>query len=482
MSPLTMNRRTAIRVAIALGVVLVVVVCVVISLSSGSKSGGPAKAASPAATATAKAATTTSGTSAAGAGPDLACGRPATASSTADSANPASNATDCGSTASWISGTGGAAEQWLQVDLGASSTVDHITVVWGADYARRFKIRTSADGTSWHSVSEVTDGSGGTETLTLPAGTDTRWIQLYLEKPGEGAAAAYSVVQLEVYALPAGAASTASPQTTSAASAPAPGGDSAPAAWTGQFAGYGTSAWKAQWGYTDTGQFGQADLSEVTDPSAPGGGSALRVYYGAGSSSNSCSDCPNPGGGQFYQKLSDLGGVGTQLANSETLDLKYSIKLPAGWDFGEAGKLPGLYGGTIGQESGGTHGTDGWSTRYMFRGHDGAPNAGEVYLYTPTNAGPTGYGVDYFGNWDWTADGAWHTVEQLVNRQTGTVTVWFDGKEVMQDTDIATGISNIPFSGVFFSTFFGGHDTTWGPKSAEYSYFADFSLSTTIQH
>jgi hypothetical protein len=53
---------------------------------------------------------------------------------------------------------------------------------------------------------------------------------------------------------------------------------------------------------------------------------------------------------------------------------------------------------------------------------------------------------------------------------------------VLNDVDIATGISSIPFSGVFFSTFFGGHDTTWGPKVAEDSYFADFSLSTSIQH
>ena len=486
MSPLTMNRRTATRVAIALGVVLVVIVCVVISLSSGSKSGS-ANAASP--SPSAKATQTAAGATEAAADPDLACGKPATASSTAAGANPASDTTACGSTASWISGSAGGAEQWLQVDLGASTTVDHITVVWGTDYARRFKVRTSDDGSSWHSVEEVTDGAGGSETLALPSGTDTRWVQLYLEKPAKNAATVYSVVQFEVFALPSGAGSSAAsplvaPATSTAVGSGASGvsGGSTPAAWTGQFAGYGTAAWKTQWGYTDTGQFGQADLSEVTDPTAPGGGSALRVYYGPGSSSNSCTDCPNPGGGQFYQKLSDLGAVGTQLANSETLDLKYSIKLPAGWDFGEAGKLPGLYGGTIGQESGGTHGTDGWSTRYMFRGHDGTPNAGEVYLYTPTNSGPTGYGVDYFGNWNWTADGAWHTVEQLVNRQTGSVTVWFDGKEVLQDPDIATGISGIAFSGVFFSTFFGGHDTTWGPKTAEYSYFADFSLSTTIQH
>jgi hypothetical protein len=486
MSRITLNRKTLIGGSIALVVVIAVILAVVVSVGSGSHGGSPtaastARASAPSAAASAGSPSTSTAT---GAGADLACGKPATASSTAGSANPASNATDCDSTAAWVSSSKASGSQWLSVNLGSTNDVDHVVVVWGSDYAHKFKIRTSTNGSGWHSVTKDAVGTAGSQTVALPSGTDTQWIQLYLESPSNHAAAAYSVVQLEVYALPASSSSTpASGAATSGATALAtsvPG--SSTALWTGQFAGYGTAAWKAQWGYTDTGQFGQADVSEVSDPGAPGGGSALRVYYGAGSSANSCKDCPSVGGAQFYQKLSSLGSAGTTMANSETLDLKYSIKLPAGWDFGKAGKLPGLYGGAIGQESGGHHGADGWSTRYMFRDHDGTPNAGEVYLYTPTNSGPTGYGVDYFGNWSWTADGNWHTVEQLVNRQTGTVTVWFDGKEVMQQTNIATGISKIPFSGVFFSTFFGGHDTTWGPKVAEYAYFADFSLSTGTQH
>lgn len=34
------------------------------------------------------------------------------------------------------------------------------------------------------------------------------------------------------------------------------------------------------------------------------------------------------------------------------------------------------------------------------------------------------------------------------------------------------GAAGIPFSGVLFSTFFGGHDTSWGPSVNEYAYFA----------
>ncbi len=252
------------------------------------------------------------------------------------------------------------------------------------------------------------------------------------------------------------------------------------AAWTGQFTGFADSSWAKSWGETSTGAWGFADAKAVTDPTAPGNGSALETTYGAGSSANSCSDCPNPGGAQFYTSLASLGL--SKLADGTTLDLKYHVKFPAGYDWGLAGKLPGLYGGTIGQESGGNHG-EGWSTRYMWRGANGVPDNGEVYLYTPTNSGPTGYGVDEgLGDWKWTADGNWHTVEQLVNRSNGDVTVWFDGVEVAQLNGIATGIGSIPFSGVFFSTFYGGHDTSWGPKTTTHSYFADFSLSAKVQH
>ncbi|MFF3112863.1 polysaccharide lyase [Kitasatospora sp. NPDC057904] len=251
--------------------------------------------------------------------------------------------------------------------------------------------------------------------------------------------------------------------------------------WKGDFRGYGTDQWRRAWGVADQGAWGGADLSAVDDPSVPGGGgSALQVAYGAGSSANQCADCPNPGGGQFYTSLDALGLSG--LADGTTLDLRYAVKFPVGRDWGRAGKLPGLYGGRIGAESGGNHG-DGWSTRYMWRGAKGVPDNGEVYLYTPTSAGPTGYGVDEgLGDWRFQADGRWHTVEQLVDRGTGDVTVWYDAEQVYAAPGVAKGIAGIPFSGVLFSTFYGGHDTTWGPASAQHVEFADFSLAPTRQH
>ncbi|MDX6355524.1 MAG: hypothetical protein QOF98_2427, partial [Streptomyces sp.] len=77
---------------------------------------------------------------------DLACGKTATATSTA-SGSPA-NATDCDTSTAWQSAA--STPQELMVDLGTATTVDHVSIVWGSGYATSFKIRTSSNGTSWH--------------------------------------------------------------------------------------------------------------------------------------------------------------------------------------------------------------------------------------------------------------------------------------------------------------------------------------------
>jgi hypothetical protein len=279
------------------------------------------------------------------------------------------------------------------------------------------------------------------------------------------------------------ARSTGPSSPTASTGQPSAVGTSAPPAWRGQFTGYGTSGWEHSWGYLSDGSFGQAQLDVVRDASVPGGGQVLRVLYGEGSSANSCTDCPHPGGAQFYTSFDTIGQPG--LSTAPVLYLRYYLKFPGGFDFGRGGKLPGLYGGSIGAESGGNHG-DGFSTRYMWRDHhvsgsvhrcsSSAPCA-EVYLYAPDLGRE--YGRDLGGQWQWQADGNWHMVEQRVDRATGDIPVWYDGTEVLNEPGALTGSAGIPFAGVMFSTFFGGHDTSWGPSKAEYAYFTDFAVSTT---
>jgi hypothetical protein len=78
----------------------------------------------------------------------------------------------------------------------------------------------------------------------------------------------------------------------------------------------------------------------VADPAAPSGDPVLRVFYGKGSSANSCTGCPEPGGGQFYTSLASLGQP--DVAAASVLYLSYYVKFPVGFDFGRGGKLPGL--------------------------------------------------------------------------------------------------------------------------------------------
>jgi hypothetical protein len=286
-----------------------------------------------------------------------------------------------------------------------------------------------------------------------------------------------------------GVASSRSPSPADAVSPPAsvsapstPVSASTALTWHGQFAGYGGSAWQSSWGYAAQGSYGHRQLSEVSDRTTPGGGPALRVVYGQGSSANSCGNCPNPGGGQFYTSFANMSHPG--FASAEVLYLRYYVKFQAGFDFGRGGKLPGLYGGPISQESGGRHGKA-FSTRYMWRDHPVAGSlkdcspakaCSEVYLYYPqvTN----GYGQDIGGAWHWQADDRWHMIEQRVDRTTGNITVWYDGHQVLSTAGALGDVSATPFSGIFFSTFFGGHDTSWGPSKTEYAYFADFAVST----
>src|SRR5690349_8034840 len=208
-----------------------------------------------------------------------------------------------------------------------------------------------------------------------------------------------------------------------------------PTTWAGTFDGFPGTAWQASWGMTTEESWGFDDMAVVADATSPAG-AALQVSYGAGSSARSCTDCPTAGGGEFYTLFSQAGHAGW--ANASRLDLRYYLKFPKDYDWGQAGKLPGLFGGDIAQESGGTHG-NGFSTRYMWRGHK-SPSDGEVYFYSPSGSG---YGKDLgLSSWKFAADGRWHAIEQQVDRKKQTITVWYDDKKVLSTK--AGGISKIP--------------------------------------
>src|SRR3954451_8908787 len=95
----------------------------------------------------------------------LSQGRPATASSTESAGTPASAAVDGDTGTRWSSAFSD--PQWLQVDLGATATINQVVLRWEAAYGTAFQLQTSANGTAWTTVYSTTTGAGGTQTIDV---------------------------------------------------------------------------------------------------------------------------------------------------------------------------------------------------------------------------------------------------------------------------------------------------------------------------
>src|SRR5256885_1135633 len=103
--------------------------------------------------------------SASAAGPLISQGKPATASSVENAGLPASAAFDGNSGTRWSSAFSD--PQWIQVDLGATATVDQVVLQWEAAYARAFQLQVSTDAATWTTIYSTTTGTGGTQTLSV---------------------------------------------------------------------------------------------------------------------------------------------------------------------------------------------------------------------------------------------------------------------------------------------------------------------------
>ncbi|HEY1572085.1 MAG TPA: discoidin domain-containing protein, partial [Pseudonocardiaceae bacterium] len=95
----------------------------------------------------------------------LSQGKPTTASSTENATFPATNATDGNTATRWSSAFSD--PQWLQVDLGSTSSVSQVTLNWEAAFASAFQIQTSNDAVTWTTIFSTTTGAGGIQNLTV---------------------------------------------------------------------------------------------------------------------------------------------------------------------------------------------------------------------------------------------------------------------------------------------------------------------------
>jgi hypothetical protein len=216
------------------------------------------------------------------------------------------------------------------------------------------------------------------------------------------------------------------------------------------------------------GAFG-ADRIRSLPGQGPGRTPAVRVEYPAGSASTRSASLEGSsyGGAQVYLLLPH--------GPLDAATLSYCVRFPSGFDFVKGGKLPGMFGGTV---TSGRHipdGTDGWSTRYMWR----RGGAGEVYAYLPTSvAHGTSLGR---GTW-WIIPGRWECLAQTVVLNTpgirdGSVSVRVDGRQVFAAKGLLFRTTRaLRIDGVFFSSFFGGGDPSWASTRDQYADFADVAV------
>lgn len=193
-------------------------------------------------------------------------------------------------------------------------------------------------------------------------------------------------------------------------------------------------------------------------------GSFVETCYPAGSSAPSSGV---PGGAQARLSLS--------FGAADDATLSYQLLFPVGTQWVKGGKLPGLCGGQC--WTGSNNGPGGWCARFMWR----TGGAGEVLINDATT---TGYGSDLgLGSWYFQADGRWHTLVERVHMNTpgvpdGYIDVSYDGALVAHltgitfRTDMSTHVDSL-----MFSTFYGGHDSTWAPTAPQRFDFTGFHVT-----
>jgi hypothetical protein len=200
-------------------------------------------------------------------------------------------------------------------------------------------------------------------------------------------------------------------------------------------------------------------------------GGVIAVTYPAGSSAPSSG---KPGGAQIC--IPFAAGPATDAS------LSYDVRFPEGFDWVKGGKLPGLYGG-VEPYSGGGHNPHGWSARLMWR-EDGVA---EIYTYI---ADTRGYGEDLGragASAHFHADGKWHHVQLNVHLNTpghadGVMSLALDGTTLIAQGGLIITTMNTPIGGLFFSTFRGGHDSSWSApidQKIEFSHFSAASGTAT---
>ena len=82
------------------------------------------------------------------------------------------------------------------MDLGQTTAIKHIQLIWESAYAQAYQIQTSPDGTNWTTIYSTTTGIGGVETLNINA--SARYVRL--NGTARGTTYGYSLYEFGIYA------------------------------------------------------------------------------------------------------------------------------------------------------------------------------------------------------------------------------------------------------------------------------------------
>ncbi|QGZ52575.1 coagulation factor 5/8 type domain protein [Streptomyces sp. QHH-9511] len=85
--------------------------------------------------------------------------------------------------------------QWIRVDLGASTAIRKLQLVWDPAYAKSYEVQVSDDGNAWRTLHTTTTGNGDVDTIDVAA--TARHVRLHLTARGTGWG--YSLHEFGVY-------------------------------------------------------------------------------------------------------------------------------------------------------------------------------------------------------------------------------------------------------------------------------------------
>ncbi len=127
-------------------------------------------------------------------GANLALNKPTTSSSNENAGTTPNLAVDGNLGTRWSSAFSD--PQWVQIDLGATTSVNHVKLTWEAAYGKSYQIQVSNDATNWTTLYSTTTGDGGVDDLTGLSGSG-RYIRMVgtVRATGYG----YSLWEFEVY-------------------------------------------------------------------------------------------------------------------------------------------------------------------------------------------------------------------------------------------------------------------------------------------